>query len=249
MNRRYRPTPTTGNNLDSHAGGDFAAAHIAAPTMLLARGAAHDVRNLITIVQGNLDVALRLAGPGSNLAHWIDTAHEAANRAIDVTESWLRLAQGEGAAEQVVDAVAVWRDAAAAIARLLPQPIRVRIEIAEPCHACLLATPVELRQVLLNLVLNARDAMPDGGTLWIRVMAGEGGALVQLEVEDEGVGLTDETLTRMFDDGYSTRAGGSGLGLALVRGIVERRGGAVEACSSSSGGAILTVRLPTVVPM
>jgi signal transduction histidine kinase len=105
--------------------------------------------------------------------------------------------------------------------------------------------PADLTQVLLNLAANARDAMPDGGTLTLRTAPAAGGHVV-LTVADTGVGMDAATKARMFDPFFTTRDGGTGLGLATVREVVTRAGGRIEVESEPGWGTQVRVYLRTV---
>jgi signal transduction histidine kinase len=99
-----------------------------------------------------------------------------------------------------------------------------------------------LRRALLNLLLNAVDAMPDGGKLTVAVAAGEKG--IELRVADSGPGLSDDACRRAFEPFYTTKPGGTGLGLAIVYRIAEVHGGSVAAANSPEGGAVVTLHIP-----
>jgi signal transduction histidine kinase len=100
-----------------------------------------------------------------------------------------------------------------------------------------------LRRAVLNLVLNALDAMPDGGTLQITAVAAP--SCVELEVADSGPGLSADVLPRVFEPFFTTKQGGTGLGLAIVSRIAEAHGGSITATNCPEGGAAFTLRIPT----
>jgi signal transduction histidine kinase len=120
------------------------------------------------------------------------------------------------------------------------QAVRSVIEI--PADGQITADREMIRRALLNLVLNAVDAMPRGGTLTVRLAHGPQG--VELQVADTGEGLSEDALHRAFEPFYTTKAGGTGLGLAIVYRIAEVHRGAVAAANDPHGGAVFTVRLP-----
>jgi len=120
------------------------------------------------------------------------------------------------------------------------QAIRAGIDIPPDLH--ITADRDMIRRALVNLMLNAVDAMPQGGTLSIRSSCRA--QAVELEVADTGPGLSDETLRRAFEPFYTTKPGGTGLGLAIVFRIAEVHRGAVVAANDPHGGAVLTIRLP-----
>lgn len=124
--------------------------------------------------------------------------------------------------------------------QLAAQSIRTRTEIAD--GRPWLADRDMLRRALLNLLLNAIDAMPDGGSLALRAAAGPSGA--EFSVADSGPGLPDDVRRRVFEPFYSTKPGGTGLGLAIVHRIAEVHGGEVLAENAPGGGAVFTLRIP-----
>jgi signal transduction histidine kinase len=120
------------------------------------------------------------------------------------------------------------------------QAVRAVIEIREDQQ--ITADREMIRRVLLNLMLNAVDAMPQGGTLAVR--CNHGPQAVEIQVADTGAGLTDDALRRAFEPFFTTKPAGTGLGLAIVYRIAEVHGGAVTAANHPEGGAVFTVRLP-----
>ena len=110
----------------------------------------------------------------------------------------------------------------------------------------ILADPEQLRRALGNLVLNAMDAMPEGGTL--RVQTSNHASGVRIEVSDSGQGLTDEECARLFTPYYTTKQHGTGLGLATVYGLVKQNGGYVEVASEVGKGSLFTILMPRIVP-
>jgi len=102
----------------------------------------------------------------------------------------------------------------------------------------------QLQQVFFNLLLNARDAMPEGGSLNVRTVYDERAGEVVVEVADTGAGIAPEHLAHIFDPFFTTKSGGAGLGLAVCYGIVTAHGGRIEAVRSPSGGTVMRVALP-----
>ncbi len=120
------------------------------------------------------------------------------------------------------------------------QQVRLELDIAAGMQMC--ADPEMLRRALLNLILNAVDAMPQGGELSITAFADSNGT--DIEVADSGPGLTDDARRHLFEPFFSTKQGGTGLGLTIVERIAAAHGGKVEAQNCPQGGAALTVRIP-----
>jgi signal transduction histidine kinase len=102
----------------------------------------------------------------------------------------------------------------------------------------------QISQVLLNLVINAVEAMPAGGDLWLETKRSEDGNDLLLSVRDSGPGMSSEQIGSLFEPFYTTKPEGTGLGLAISYGIVERHGGTIEVSSQAGQGTIFTVRLP-----
>jgi signal transduction histidine kinase len=146
------------------------------------------------------------------------------------------------------------------LGRVLGGSIVVEI-VTEPALPEVFADRRQLEQVLMNLGLNARDAMPDGGTLTISVAVDEiddeyverhpwsrAGSYVRITVADDGIGIDEETLQHIFDPFFTTRTttGGTGLGLSVTRAIVEQHGGLVRASSKPGAGTAISVYLPAL---
>jgi signal transduction histidine kinase len=128
---------------------------------------------------------------------------------------------------------------------LAPELAAARLEVRrefQPGVAAIRGDEARLRAVLLNLVRNAREAMAEGGTLTVAVR--QAGAVVELEVRDTGAGIAPEALPHLFDPFYSTKARGTGLGLAFVQEVVQEHGGTVRCGAAPGHGASFTIQLP-----
>ena len=208
----------------------------------LAGGIAHDFNNLLTVISGYGEIARRRigAGPGANE---LGEIQRAAERASELTRQLLAFAR-----RQVLEPVALdVNEVAAGLVPMLSRLIGETIEIAMLAGEDLppvLADRAQLEQVVINLAINARDAMPSGGTLAIETGMQDG--LVRLAVSDTGTGIEPEVLERIFEPFYTTKAVGlgTGLGLATVHGIVTQSGGRVEVSSKPGIGSTFTVLLP-----
>ena len=126
--------------------------------------------------------------------------------------------------------------------QFLAQAIKLVMDV--PKNQCVTADQHLLRRAVLNLILNALDAMPDGGTLTVTSFCGPRG--LELEIADSGPGLLDEVMQRAFEPFFTTKRGGTGLGLAIVARIAEVHGGEVTAANCPDGGAAVTLRIPRV---
>jgi len=215
----------------------------------LAAGMAHDVSNTLATITGYAELALRRMSDVDPSRADVLAIRQAAERGIGLLRNVLSLGRSPPARPQVVDLNAVLVD----LARMLPQlagpAIRVSVETA-PQPAPVLTDLTQLEQVLLNLVLNARDAMPQGGRLVLRTRVQPGrthaDARVQLDVIDTGHGIDTATRARIFEPFFTTKEQGTGLGLASVAHAVKALGGSIECDSTPGQGSTFRVRLPLV---
>ena len=224
----------------------------------MAGGIAHDFNNILTAVIGNLSL-VRLSEYDP---HWplVAAAEQAAVRAADLTRKLL----GYARRNQLVFAPVEPQDALSEVVSLLRSTLDPRLKLTvdvapycPPVHA----DPTLLAQVLMNLCLNARDAMPDGGVLALTAGPVERGPdapyppgwydlapgrYVRFAVADTGVGMTDEVLARMFEPFFTTKppGKGTGLGLAMVHGIVKQHHGWIEIHSRPGAGTRIELNLP-----
>jgi CheY-like chemotaxis protein len=221
----------------------------------LAGGIAHDFSNLLAVVLGWSDMLVRdLPAGDARLRESADGIIEAAHRAVGVTRQLLTLSRKKLLRPEVLAPNKVVQD----LNRLLARAIGERIELTTSLQEGLwpvVADADQLAQVLLNLAVNARDAMPDGGPLSIataNVELGEAasdlglaaGRYVALVVKDSGIGMAEEVRSRLFEPFFTTKEHGTGLGLATVYGIVRQGGGAIRVESAPGAGATFTVFLP-----
>ncbi len=210
----------------------------------LAGGVAHDFNNLL---QAMLSVAqgARLRTREPEVSGALGELESHVRSAAALTRQLLLFSRQETARHEVVDVAAVVGEGTAMLRRLLPETIALTVEAAGEALLAE-ADAGQVGQVLTNLVVNARDAMPKGGRLSVRT--GRAGAEVFLEVEDTGSGMTPEVRERIFDPFFTTKGHGhgTGLGLAVVHGIVETHGGRVEVASEAGRGSRFRVLLPAV---
>jgi PAS domain S-box-containing protein len=212
----------------------------------LAGGIAHDFNNLLLAQRGYGELALQHLEGGEPLQAADDIAEMlwAAEYAARLTHQLLAFARRQVLNLEAVDLNAVVSDLERMLHRLIGEDI---VLAARPA-----TTPVfvradrgQLEQVIVNLAINARDAMPDGGLLEITVSPCESGAGAALEVRDTGIGMDEATAARVFEPFFTTKdAEGTGLGLATVHGIVNQSGGSVSVVSSPGQGATFTIILP-----
>jgi signal transduction histidine kinase/CheY-like chemotaxis protein len=222
---------------------------------LLAGGVAHDFNNLLVAILGYADLLAAEAKPGSVVEEAARTISQAARRAAELTRQLLAFARLGRHRQERVDVHDVAREVVALLGRTLEKSIRVETSLSAPEHA-VRGDPNQLQQVFVNLALNARDAMPDGGVLRVETSLEEVGAPapdglapgphVAVVVSDTGVGIPPELQGRIFEPFFTTKADGrgTGLGLATVYGIVKAHRGAVRLRSAPGQGSRFSVLLP-----
>jgi two-component system, cell cycle sensor histidine kinase and response regulator CckA len=225
----------------------------------LAGGVAHDFNNLLTVIRGNASLARGEIQDNNAAREDIEQIEIAADRATELTRQLLAFARRTVLKPLVVDPAETVRRLEPMLSRLIGEDVELET-IAPEGVGRVLVDPGQLEQVIINLVVNSRDAMPDGGKVTIEVAdieiaEGNGadgatstGSMVALSVEDTGIGMDSATLERILEPFFTTKnpSQGTGLGLATVYGIVRMSGGKVTARSEPGRGSTLTVYLPRV---
>jgi signal transduction histidine kinase/CheY-like chemotaxis protein len=224
----------------------------------LSGGVAHDFNNLLTVILGCTQISQETLPPGHAAQEALEGVREAAERAADLTRQLLAFARRqlvEPKALRVDDSV---RSTQKLLSRLLRENIRLQTELSADSWNVLI-DPGQLDQVIVNFAVNARDAMPSGGTLTIRTREATlleakasslfsiaAGDYVVLEVADEGTGMDAETRRRVFEPFFTTKGGtkGTGLGLATCYGIVLQAGGGIFFDTEVGRGTTFRVYLP-----
>ena len=217
----------------------------------LAGGVAHDFNNLLTVIQGRADLLAELVDEASSdradLLENVDGIRDAARRAAGVTAQLLAFARREPISHGCVDLAAHVRAVAPMLRNLATEAVAVELDLDRELPPQWIACPAGVvDRVLVNLVANAREATPQGGHIRIGVRSTP--PWVTLTVADDGRGMPPEVLARAFEPFYTTRSGGSGLGLATVYGLVTQRGGAIDATSTPGLGTRFTLRFPAAPP-
>jgi signal transduction histidine kinase/CheY-like chemotaxis protein len=208
----------------------------------VAGGIAHDFNNLLTVILANASLLADAQVPPPN-DESVDEIRGAAKRGAQLTKQLLAFARQQRLDPRSFDLGALVAGERAMLSRLIPETITIAVE-RPPEPVWVNADPGQISQVLMNLVVNARDAMPEGGRLHIAVTAGAHG-MHALTVRDTGAGMDTQTLERAFEPFFTTKgAVGTGLGLATVHGIVTQSGGQVRV-RSGGGGTVFEVLLPT----
>lgn len=210
----------------------------------LAGGIAHDFNNILQAISGLTGLLKLRADSPELLGRTVDELEEHVRRATSLTRQLLLFSRREVTKLEYVELCELVSGMAKMLRRLLPENIQLSVDVCpDPCTVY--ADRGQIEQVLMNLALNARDAMPDGGTLTIRTnKAAEGWAW--FEVKDTGCGMTDEVKAHLFEPFFTTKPAGrgTGLGLAVVHGIVTSHGGRIEVESAPGMGSTFRVYLP-----
>jgi PAS domain S-box-containing protein len=209
----------------------------------LAGGIAHDFNNLMTAVIGYSDLLLGQFEGNERATEKVAAIRESAVRAGDLTRQLLAFGRRQTLQTAEVDLRDVVIRMDTLLRRLIGEHIRLDTIFGAE-EVVVQADPTQLEQVVMNLVVNARDAMPEGGTLTVAVVSN--GETANLSVIDNGTGIDEETRERIFEPFFTTKAmgAGSGLGLSTVHGIVGQSGGSVHVDSEPGVGTAFTVCLP-----
>lgn len=222
-------------------------------------GVAHDFNNLVTVIAGFTNLILRSAHPEDPLRAHAEQVSRAAEGARVLIRQLLLFGRREQPKPSVVDTNEVVADMRTMLARVLGQSVELEAEL-DPAPVAVRIDRGQLEQVVMNLSVNARDAMPGGGHLTLATGHEEldeeraealglaAGHYARLTVSDTGTGMTRETQERLFEPFFTTKEAGegTGLGLATCYGIVSRAGGRIDVESELGAGSTFTVRLPLV---
>lgn len=225
----------------------------------LAGGIAHDFNNLLTVISGHTELALESISAGDPLSEDLNAIGSAAKSAARLTEQLLTFSRRQVIRPEIIDLAGVISQVHSMLARVLGEDITLEVR-CEPDLGRVRFDRVQCEQILMNLVVNARDAMPHGGKLIIEAAnehsthdpGGHSGILparyVRLSVTDTGTGLSDQAREHLFEPFFTTKepGRGTGLGLAMVFGAVSQNGGRVEVHSESGMGSTFNIFLPRV---
>jgi len=226
----------------------------------LAGGVAHDFNNLLTVIHGQVEILLRQSTENDALQVRLEEVQRAADRASTLTRQLLAFSRRQVLQSKVVDLNRVISHTSGMLARLITETIELTF-VPAPDAAFVLADPTQIEQVLMNLVVNARDAMPDGGKLTIETanvlldaisarMLGvsDPGEYVLITVRDSGHGMDRQTQASIFEPFFTTKGTGegTGLGLAMVYGVVKQSGGHIRVESEPGLGTTFRIYLPRV---
>lgn len=216
----------------------------------LAGGMAHDFNNLLTVVLGHLELGQSQLTPDHPAQGSLTAIERAARQATGVTRSLLTFSRKYHGQKQPVNLCQVVAEAGGLLSRTLPGTIELQIDSNVEPPIWVNGDSTQLQQVLINLAVNARDAMPQGGVLKIQVhkvaAAGKEPSVARLTVSDTGSGMSPDALGHAFEPFFTTkpRGQGTGLGLAIVHGIIKDHAGQITAESLPGRGTTFTISLP-----
>jgi PAS domain S-box-containing protein len=213
----------------------------------LAGGIAHDFNNLLTAISGYSEFLIE-ALVDERLRRHADEIRKAAARAASLTGQLLAFSRRQVLQPRALDLNAVVSDMDMMLRRLIGEDVEL-VTMLDPDVSHVQADPTQVEQVIVNLAVNARDAMPNGGSVTIETAdaSTDEGDFVELRMTDTGIGMTDSERQQLFDPFFTTKEGGTGLGLATVYGIVEQSGGTIEVDSAPGMGSSFRIWLPRAV--
>jgi len=209
----------------------------------LTGGVAHDFNNLLTVVLGNIDMLTRKAEDETQRARRIDAMRQAAERGRDLTRQLLAFSRRQHLSPVTLDVNALIDGFAPLLRQAVGEAVTLELALSKK-PVCANVDPTQLETALLNLAVNARDAMPDGGVLTLATKLA--GGQVSVEVRDTGVGMSADVRDRVFEPFFTTKdvGKGSGLGLSQVYGFVRQSEGHVEVESEVGVGTTVRLLLP-----
>ena len=212
----------------------------------------HEFNNVLTTILNYAKMGLRHKDTATR-DKALDKILSAANRAAKITNGILAFARNRGTSLEPTDLTRVIADSMLLLEREMMK-YRIRVETQLETAPPAMANGNQIQQVLLNLLINARQAMAQGGVIVIRLSHDAATNMVELFVRDSGCGMPPETLRKIFDPFFSTKAGpddsgkgGTGLGLSMCRDIIEAHHGRIRVDSTVGKGTAFTIKLPAVV--
>jgi len=215
----------------------------------LASSVAHEFNNILTTIINYAKLAVRAEGNETARTQALEKILKGSQRAATIINSMLGFARNNSTAREMTDIVALVEDVLVLTEKDLSKH---RIQLEKKLHGRPHAPviPAQLEQVLLNLIINARQAMPRGGRLVLEVLTNERSQMAEIRVIDSGVGITPDKLRLIFEPFYTTKQpddsgqGGTGLGLSVCRQIIEQHHGRIRVESVPGKGSTFTVKLP-----
>ncbi len=221
----------------------------------LAGGIAHDFNNLLTVINGYSEILLEDTPKNEPVARILEQIKKAGNRAAELTQKLLTFSRRQAVHPVPVSLGMIVEDSAEMIKSVLGESIALEVELQD-ADKKVFADPGQLQQVLLNLVVNAKDAMPDGGDLKITCRESivspreassleiEAGPYIEMIVSDNGIGMDANISKHIFDPFFTTKDTGTGLGLSTVYGIIQQSLGTIRVNSEINKGTTFSVYLP-----
>jgi two-component system NtrC family sensor kinase len=214
----------------------------------LAASIAHEINNPLQAIHNTIHLAMTDRLPPEKRGEYLGMAQKEVERLIEIVQRMLEFYRPSKGGIVQTDVNRLLRDALAiADKRLQHGRVRVSARFADGLPP-ILGVPDQLTQVFLNIIINAVEAMPDGGDLRVGTLLTDDRRWVLVAFQDSGPGLTAEQIAHIFEPFYTTKPSGTGLGLAISYGIVERHGGTIEVSSQPGQGATFVVRLPVPPP-
>jgi two-component system cell cycle sensor histidine kinase/response regulator CckA len=215
----------------------------------LAGGVAHDFNNVLTVIHSTAELALATVGADTPMHEALETIRDASARASGLTSQLLAFSRRQILQPAVLDLNDLIRDLLPMLRRAIGERITLDTVLAA-APATIRADRSSIEQVLLNLAINARDAMVEGGTLTVAVVVAPAisGSQVVLTISDTGIGMSEATRERVFEPFFTTKEAGkgTGLGLSTAHGIVTQSGGEITVRSAPGAGTTFTITLPLV---
>ena len=215
-------------------------------------GIAHDFNNTLQAIMSMTEMLQLGIDEDSSELEYVKAIQEVTQQGSALTRGMLVFSQTHGAEKTNQDLIALVGETESMVRRIVPASITISSEVA--CSSPTLSVEMndsQIKQMLLNLVINAKDAMPDGGELSIRIRESqEAPVRAEIIVSDTGVGMTKEVKTKIFEPFFTTkgRGQGTGLGMSMAHGIVKDHGGSIAVKSSLGAGTQVTIQLPTATP-
>lgn len=224
----------------------------------LAGGIAHDLNNILSPIMMAVDM-LRMNAADEKTIKWLDIMKENAERGAELVRQVLTFARGMAGERIPVQVKHVVKDLVGVLSQTLPKSITVTHDF-DPDPWTISADPTQIHQILMNVCINARDAMPNGGTISIRIrnisidenyarmnMDAEPGNYVMIEVKDNGTGMSADVIKRIFDPFFTTKdiGEGTGLGLSTALTIIKSHGGFINVYSEPGKGSRFSIYLPS----
>lgn len=220
---------------------------------ILAGGIAHDFNNLLTAILGNISLARMYATPGDEVIEYLNKTENASMRAQGLTKQLLTFSKGGAPIKKITSVTDLVKDCSSFVLR--GSKVKCDFHFEDGLKA-VEADEDQLSQVVQNLVINASQAMPDGGIITIhghnRIITQEllpplpAGEYIELLFEDHGIGIAAEDLSRIFEPYFTSKSTGSGLGLAISYSIIKKHGGTINVNSNPGKGTIFSILLPAV---